>query len=107
VLVTPYGLGSDALRAGLFAGRSAIGPIRRFDPSRFPCRIGGEIGTLPLAEHFERAGAAWMSTLAAHAILAGRMAIANAGLESGPRTGAAASSSERGSARWRSRDRTT
>lgn len=41
--VTPLGVGVVPLWEGLVAGRSALGPIRRFDPSGFPCRLGGEI----------------------------------------------------------------
>ena len=78
--VTPYGLGSAALRDGLFAGRSAIGPIRTFDVSRFPTRIGGEIAPLALEKHFEERELPWLSTLAAQAVIAARLAMADAGL---------------------------
>ena len=78
--VTPYGLGSAALRDGLFSGRSAIGPIRGFDASRFPSRIGGEIPPLALEEHFDERELPWLSTLAAHAVIAARLALADAGL---------------------------
>lgn len=78
--VTPYGLGSGALRDGLFAGRSAIGPIGTFDASRFPSRIGGEVPRFSLEEHFEERELTWLSTLAAHAVIASRLAVADAGL---------------------------
>jgi len=78
--VTPHGLGSAALRSGLFAGRSAIGPIRAFDASRFPSRIGGEVPALALEEHFGERELPWLSTLAAHAVIAARLAFADAGL---------------------------
>jgi len=81
--VTPYGLGGAALREGLFAGRSAIGPIRSFDASRFPSRIGGEIPKLALAEHFDERERPWLSALAAHAVIAARLAMADAGLSGG------------------------
>jgi 3-oxoacyl-[acyl-carrier-protein] synthase II len=80
--VTPYGLGGAALRDGLFAGRSAIGTIRGFDASRFPSRIGGEIPEIALEEHFEERELPWLSTLAAHAVIAARLAMTDAGLES-------------------------
>jgi 3-oxoacyl-[acyl-carrier-protein] synthase II len=78
--VTPYGLGGAALSSGLFAGRSAVGPIRAFDPSRFPSRIAGEIPALPLEAHFAERELPWLSTLAAHAVIAARLAFADAGL---------------------------
>jgi len=40
--VTPFGVGAQAAIDGAFAGRSAIGPIRRFDASGFPTRFGAE-----------------------------------------------------------------
>src|SRR5262245_5827899 len=79
--VTPYGLGSAALREGLLAGRSAVAAIRGFDPSRFPARIGGEIPPLDLARHFDERELPWLSALAAHAVIAARDAVAEAGLE--------------------------
>lgn len=42
-VVSPFGVGIDALWAGLVEGRSAIGPIRAFDASGFPCRLAGEV----------------------------------------------------------------
>ena len=77
--VTPYGLGAGALREALFSGRSAIGPIRSFDASRFPSRIGGEIPALPLEEHFDERELTWLSKLAAHGVIAARLALDDAG----------------------------
>jgi 3-oxoacyl-[acyl-carrier-protein] synthase II len=79
--VTPYGLGSDVLRDGLFSGRSAIAPLRAFDASRFPSRIGGEVPPIPLSEHFDERELPWLSTLAAQAVIAARLALKNAGLD--------------------------
>src|SRR5690606_16422810 len=42
-VVSPFGLGADALWEGLFSGASALRRIERFDPSGFPCRLAGEI----------------------------------------------------------------
>src|SRR5260221_10266017 len=78
--VTPYGVGRSALRDGMFAGRSAVGPIRSFDASRFPTRIGGEFPRLALEEHFDERELPWLSALTAHAVIAGRLAAADAGL---------------------------
>jgi 3-oxoacyl-[acyl-carrier-protein] synthase II len=78
--VTPYGLGSAALRDGLFSGRSAVAPLASFDASRFSTRIGGEIPPIPIAEHFEEREWGWLSTLTAHAVIAARLALADAGL---------------------------
>jgi len=77
--VTPFGLGAEALRAGLFAGRSCIGPIGSFDASRLPTRIGGEIPAVPLEAHFDERELPWLSTLAAHAVIAAREALRDSG----------------------------
>ena len=78
--ITPYGVGVPALRDGLYAGRSAIAPIRSFDASRFPTRIGGELPPLALEEHFASRDLPWLSTLTAHGVIAGRLALEDSGL---------------------------
>ncbi len=42
-LVTPLGTGVEKNWEALMAGRSGIGPIKRFDVSDFPVRIAGEV----------------------------------------------------------------
>ena len=41
--VTPLGLSVDDFWRGLVDGRSGTGPITRFDPSRLPSRMAGEL----------------------------------------------------------------
>jgi 3-oxoacyl-[acyl-carrier-protein] synthase II len=41
--VTGFGVGAEALWEGLCAGRTAIGPITRFDPIGFDCRMAAEM----------------------------------------------------------------
>ncbi|HLO41497.1 MAG TPA: beta-ketoacyl synthase N-terminal-like domain-containing protein [Phycisphaerales bacterium] len=41
--VSGLGLGADALFDGLVAGRTGVGPITRFDPGGFECRLAGEV----------------------------------------------------------------
>ena len=77
--VSPYGLGAAPLREALFSGRSAIGPIRTFDASRFPSRIGGEVPPFALEDHFDERELTWLSKLAAHGVIAARLALADAG----------------------------
>lgn len=37
------GMGREAFWDAISAGRSGLGPIRRFDVSEFPCQVGGEL----------------------------------------------------------------
>lgn len=46
-IVTPIGAGVAAFHAALFAGRSGIGPITRFDTGKLLYHRGGEIAPLP------------------------------------------------------------
>lgn len=41
-VVSAYGVGLEALWAGLASGKSALGPLRSFDASGFACAAGGE-----------------------------------------------------------------
>jgi 3-oxoacyl-[acyl-carrier-protein] synthase II len=41
-VVSPYGIGMDALWAGLCSGRSALKPVQAFDATGFPAHLGGE-----------------------------------------------------------------
>lgn len=46
-MVTPVGCDAPASWASLLAGRSGVGPIRQFDASGFPVRIGAEVKDVP------------------------------------------------------------
>jgi 3-oxoacyl-[acyl-carrier-protein] synthase II len=46
-MVTPVGGNAPASWASLLAGRSGVGPIRQFDASGFPVRIGAEVKDTP------------------------------------------------------------
>jgi 3-oxoacyl-[acyl-carrier-protein] synthase II len=81
-LVTPLGIGTRETWEALLAGRSGIGPITRFDASKFPTRIAGEV------KDFEPTR--WMSAREAkssaadpfvqYAMAAGALAMSDAGL---------------------------
>jgi len=49
-VVSPAGVGPDALAEAVRDGRSAVGPITRFDPSGFPSRIAGQVPEYDLVE---------------------------------------------------------
>ncbi len=80
-LVAPSAPGVDALWANLLGGRSAVGPIRRFDASTFPTRIAAEAddpagdGVNTLAEGLAGRGRIWD-----FAVEAASQALGSAGL---------------------------
>ncbi len=49
--VTGLGVGFDVFWEGLVAGRSAIGPIERFDAGGFPCRLAAEVRDFTARDH--------------------------------------------------------
>jgi 3-oxoacyl-[acyl-carrier-protein] synthase II len=42
-VVSPAGIGAAAMAEAIRAGRSAVGPVTRFDASRHPSRVAGEV----------------------------------------------------------------
>ena len=42
-MVAPTGVGVETFWRALLAGRSAIARITRFDPTSYPCQVGGEV----------------------------------------------------------------
>ncbi|RSN57815.1 ketosynthase chain-length factor [Actinomadura sp. WAC 06369] len=49
-VVAPNGLGTDAYWDATRAGRSGLGVLARFDPSRYPVRVAGEVPGFSAAE---------------------------------------------------------
>lgn len=54
-VVSPFGVGVDALWEGLLAGESRVRPIERFDPSGFRCRLAGEVRDFAAKDHVPKA----------------------------------------------------
>ncbi|WP_406632018.1 ketosynthase chain-length factor [Amycolatopsis sp. WGS_07] len=50
-VTAPNGMGVDEFWSATLEGRSAIGPITRFDPSRYPSSLFGEIPDFRVREH--------------------------------------------------------
>jgi len=76
--VAPGAADAAALFANLAAGRSAVGPITRFDASGYPTRIAAEAREIP-----DSAGAAGLDRIARLAFAAAEEAVADAGLRGG------------------------
>lgn len=77
--ITPIGSGVDAFWDGLMAGKSGIRKITRFDVEAFPCQIAGEVD-FEVSEHIEKREARKMDRFTQFAIVASRMAYADAAL---------------------------
>ncbi len=78
--VTPIGLGRDGLWSGLRAERSAVGPVTRFDPSIFRSQVAAEVRDFVPSDHLEERRTKRLDRFAQFAVVASRMAVADAGL---------------------------
>ena len=84
-LLTPLGNGPEDFFDAALAGRCSITKIRKFDTSKFPVQIGGEL-CLPLetdtvASPIPMERLSEMPAVAKWAVIAARRAVLNAGLE--------------------------
>jgi 3-oxoacyl-[acyl-carrier-protein] synthase II len=99
-IVGPLGIGwEDTWRAAL-AGVSGAGPITRFDASEHACRIACEADGFEPADFIDRRAARRMDRASQMAVAAGRLALADAGLEidgDGARAGAVIATGNGGS----------
>lgn len=85
--VTPFGLGVDALLAGLRAGRTALSPFgdRVAEPSR--ARLGGLVPQFAARDVDKRLDFRSLTRISRYAIAAARLALAGSGLRLGPKEG--------------------
>jgi 3-oxoacyl-[acyl-carrier-protein] synthase II len=79
--VTPIGVGTDGLWAGLRARRSAVRTLTRFDPTPFRSRIAAEINDFDPVDYLGARRAKRLDRCSQLSLAAGRMAIEDAGLD--------------------------
>lgn len=79
-VVSPFGVGSDALWQGLSAGRSAIRSITEFDAANYSCRVAGFVPDFRPAEFMDSKEARRMSRTSQLAVAAARLAVKHARL---------------------------
>ncbi len=80
-IVSPVGSTVDEAWANILAGRSGIGPITRFDASRFPTRFGGAVAGFDVDAYLAPKDARKMDTFMHYGIAASRQAIEDSGIE--------------------------
>jgi 3-oxoacyl-[acyl-carrier-protein] synthase II len=79
-LVSPVAVGTRANWDALCAGQSGIGPITRFDPTGFACRIAGEVQGFDPLQFLERKDVKKMDVFIQFAIAASQFAMDDARL---------------------------
>jgi 3-oxoacyl-[acyl-carrier-protein] synthase II len=78
--VTPLGTGADGLWRGLRCGRPATRALTRFDASPFKSRVAAQIDDFDPAAWIDARGVRRLDRYSQFAVVAGRQAIADAGL---------------------------
>jgi 3-oxoacyl-[acyl-carrier-protein] synthase II len=82
-LVTPSGIGLQAFRAGMRAGRSPVRRIDRFDPSPFRSQIAAQIDDFEPLDYMDAKAARQLDRFSQFGLAAGRLALADASLRPG------------------------
>jgi 3-oxoacyl-[acyl-carrier-protein] synthase II len=82
-VLSAIGSGLPAFRAGLRAGRSPVKRIDRFDPAAFRSQVAAQIDDFEPLDHMEPKAARAMDRFSQFGLVAGRMAMADAGLVPG------------------------
>src|SRR5262245_56787914 len=82
-LITPVGMGRDAVWSALAEGRSGIGPIKEFDTSRLKTTIAGICREFKASSFFEEREMARLDRVSQLAIAGTHLAVSDAGLQNG------------------------
>ncbi len=82
--VTPIGIGVEDFWEGLQTGKNGIGPVTRFDTTRFSSKLAAEVKDFRTADWMDRKSAERMDRFSHFAIAASAMAIKDAGLDASP-----------------------
>jgi 3-oxoacyl-[acyl-carrier-protein] synthase II len=83
-LITALGTGTEKTWAGLLTGKSAVGPVTKFDASELSARIAGEVKDFsPEAWGMDRRESRRMDVFTQYAVAASEMAMRESGLPIG------------------------
>jgi 3-oxoacyl-[acyl-carrier-protein] synthase II len=88
-IITPVGTGREAFVAGLHAARSPVKRIERFDPSPFRSQVAAQIDDFDPLAWMPPKTARQLDRFSQFGLVAGRLALEDAGLTPGERGGAA------------------
>ncbi|MFO7310495.1 MAG: beta-ketoacyl-ACP synthase II [Bacillota bacterium] len=80
-VITPVGIGKEAMWDALARGVSGIGPITRFDASDYPTRFAGEVRDFDPAAYMDRKDARRLDRFIQYAWAATQMALTDANLD--------------------------
>jgi 3-oxoacyl-(acyl-carrier-protein) synthase len=80
-VVAPNGIGTEDWWQATREGKSGIGTIERFDPSRYATRLAGEVSGFDAADHVPKRLAVQTDRWTHMAIAAAQMALDDAGLD--------------------------
>jgi 3-oxoacyl-[acyl-carrier-protein] synthase II len=79
-LVSPLGVGTSCNWEALLAGHSGIGPITRFDASRYPTRIAGEVKGFNPLDYLDKKEVKKSDTFIHYGLAASLFALEDSGL---------------------------
>jgi 3-oxoacyl-[acyl-carrier-protein] synthase II len=88
-MITAIGVGKEAFRAGLRAARSPVQRIDRFDPSPFRSQVAAQVDVFDPLDWMPPKTARQLDRFSQFGLVAGRLALDDAGLTPGERGGAA------------------
>jgi 3-oxoacyl-[acyl-carrier-protein] synthase II len=80
-VITPIGIGVSGLRAGLRAGRSAVGTITDFDTSHFVTHIAAQVKDFDPVPYLDGKKLKRLDKFSQFAVAASKMAVADAALD--------------------------
>ncbi|HYK26231.1 MAG TPA: beta-ketoacyl-ACP synthase II [Steroidobacteraceae bacterium] len=80
-IVSPVGSTVAAAWDAVLNGRSGIGPVTRFDVSRFPVRIGGQVRDFDVSRYLTPKEAKRMDEFMHYGVAAGMQAVEDSGIE--------------------------
>lgn len=83
-IVSPVGSTIDSAWANIVAGRGGIGPITRFDASRFTTRFGGGVAGFEVDDYLPPKDARKMDAFMHYGVAASHQAISDSGIEVKP-----------------------